>query len=145
MYLLFSDDTRLTEFIAHVEAYQHDRRKPGAKGPPNAWLAWIKPGGVAHYGPEDRTGPLLARLQTAGGPQPEVLYWLDLELWDLGDVDRNRQSLVEVEAYVRSTLDGEVTDSLVRPGLVSSLLMRNDLKTSAPMSYHRYLTGSAAA
>jgi len=116
-YLLFADDTALEQFLDHVDAYEYDRRRPGGVQPPNAWLAWIAPDGVGRFGAEDRQGPLLRDLLLAGGPQPDALYWLDVDLWDHGDRPRNGLALQQVERYIADVLRGRVTDTLLRPGL----------------------------
>ncbi len=111
--LLFSTDEELTTFRDRVEKFRTG--EIAKKNPPYNWLAFVDPDSLAPLGPEDRIGPYLRELIDAGGPDPDVEYRLDVELWYLGTNDATQQKVEEVERFV-SARGGRITDRLMSGG-----------------------------
>lgn len=105
--VLFSSDSELTEFRRRLSEYQsgpqQDRRNPSY----NALFAAIADEGIDTYGRDDRIGRLLRgqELVTA------QTYFLDVEVWPLGNSQERRRRLSQVLDHVRAS-GGEVRDQV---------------------------------
>ena len=117
VYILFASDIDLTTFQTQAEAYAQGRiSHVRQKRPDYSYLEAIDVAGVGPLGPEDRQGRLLSALLAAGGPDPEVSYALDVELWYLGNREKTDAKLRELEQFVEAR-GGRVTDKDRHDGL----------------------------
>lgn len=103
--ILFSSDGEMNEFRRRVQAYSAGPQE--SKNPAyNNLVANID--SISVLTSLDRTGPKLQMLSI----QDEIKYWVDIELWHLGDVTTCREKVREITEFI-SKNGGRVTDDYV--------------------------------
>lgn len=121
--LLFANDTEMTAFRERVEAYEKGVRSSGradqVRPDHSKLMEAIEPEGMGPLGPMDRTGRRLADLLSAGGPESDVVYYFDVELWHLGTREACDTKLNELGRFLHER-GGRIADRLVRDGLVQA-------------------------
>ena len=115
--VLFSSDADLSEFRRRLGEYQ-EGPPPKQKGAPHQQV-FASINRISQVLPEDRIGRLL---RSSGIEHPADIeegneYATDVELWDLGTQDANRQKVAELSAFIQRNA-GRVTDSYVGESLV---------------------------
>ena len=115
--VLFSSDSEMADFTRRLDEYRAGP-PPEQKGPPHQQI-FAAIDGISRIAPEDRIGRLL---RADGITEPAMIsdtaeLVVDVELWDLGNSDLNRQKIQELRDFIVLNR-GSVTDHYVGESLV---------------------------
>lgn len=108
--IVFSTDLEMEEFRRRITSYSQgpqDSKNPSY----NNLIANIEQ--VSLITSTDRVGPKLGRLTI----EDETTYWVDVELWHLGDSTTCREKVREVSQLIANN-SGRVTDDYIGSGIV---------------------------
>ncbi len=111
--ILFSNDQELLEFRNRLSSYQAGPQGDQIHPSYNNLFATISEDGLVPLSPEDRIG---ARL-SATPLLPEALYFLDLEIWPLGNQVNREARASQVREHIQSN-GGEVLDQIINESMV---------------------------
>lgn len=118
VFLLFSNDASMDSFRTKIAAYTEGRRtRENQRNPDYSWLKDIDPESVGMPTPDDRIGKSLRRIIESGGPEDEVLYWLDIDLWFLRTRNVREQKIQELGDFVTAR-GGRLTDTVNKSGIL---------------------------
>lgn len=115
--VLFSSDVELSEFKRRLSEYQLGP-PPEQKGAPHQQM-FASIDEIGEVRPEDRIGRLLRAEGVTSLEEVEELkqYVADVELWDLGSRDANRNNVAELRRFIEQG-GGRVSDDYVGESLV---------------------------
>jgi len=108
--VLFSSDEELSAFRSRLSEYQQGPTDPDQRSAPYTGIfACIDD--IAEVEPKDRIGRLFRRegLQEPDGFLDRSQYTVDIELWDFGSDQMNRNRLEALRTFIQ-TENGRVTD-----------------------------------
>lgn len=115
--VLFSSDTDLSDFTRRLGEYQQGPPRGQKSAPHQQMFASIDQ--IGDVRPEDRIGRLLRaeRVQGPAAIEDAKEYVVDVELWDLGSRDVNREKVAELRRFIERQA-GRVSDDYVGESLV---------------------------
>ncbi|MDA8226571.1 MAG: S8 family peptidase [Desulfitobacterium hafniense] len=109
--ILFATKGDLSDFTQRLNEYKAGP-KDKAKNPAyNNFFANIE--SVTYLTREDRIGAKLKTIEI----EEESFYWIDIELWHLGDKVKSREKMVEIKDFIAASEQGRATDDFIGSSL----------------------------
>lgn len=116
--VLFSSDAEMSDFRRRLSEYEGGPIRPGQKSAPHTQV-FASIDEIGEVRPQDRIGRLLRAegVSDVSGLEEDQEYIVDIELWDFGSRDANREKMAQLRAFIE-TEGGRATDDYVGENLV---------------------------
>lgn len=109
--ILFSTDAELQDFKSKLNAYKKGPQGKNKYPSYNKLFANIE--NISNLKPEDRIGSKLSAVKI----KDSNFYWVDIELWHLGNLSLCRQKIDEIKKFI-SENKGKVTDDYIGNSII---------------------------